>query len=174
MNQLNDMNFCRASHSVCLVDRFIYACAGSSDIEDGQKTFERYDIQQNLWDRMPDCHFPAIRCLMVPLHDRYIYKFGGISPDGSAFKDIEYYDIKEKEWIIISDPVVKAEPEVLKRLQFRFMAMMGGVQVNHNSILVVSIQSRYLEAWTLTRISHPKVSCLQDKRASARTESRPI
>lgn len=137
MNQLNDMNSCRASHGVCLVDRAIYACAGSSDIEDGQKTFERYDIQFNIWDRLPDCHFPALRCLLVPLHDKYIYKFGGISADGIGFKDIEYYDIKEKEWVIISDPVVKAEPEVLKRLQFKFMAMMGGVQVNHNSILVI-------------------------------------
>lgn len=174
MNQLNDMSFCRASHAVCLVDRSIYACAGSSDTEDGQKTFERYDIQQNLWDRLPDCHFPAIRSFMVPLHDRYIYKFGGISPDGTVFKDIEYYDIKEKEWIIISDPVVKAEPEVLKRLQFRFMAMMGGVQVNHNSILVVRGLSRYLVAWTTTKTSHLRVSCSPDKRASVLMGSRHI
>jgi Galactose oxidase, central domain/Kelch motif len=148
MTQLNDMNVAKASHAVCLVERKIYACAGSSDIEDSQKTFEYYDINLNLWNRLPDCHFPALRSLLVPLDEKYIYKFGGTSADGTVFKDIECYDIREKEWTIISDPVIRAEPELLKRLQFKFMAMMCGVQVNHNSILVEIFLSRYSVVWT--------------------------
>ena len=136
MSQLNDLNFARSSHAVCLVQNSIYACAGSSDIEEDQKTFERYDIDLNLWDRLPDCHFPALRSVMIPLDDKYIYKFGGTSSAGAVFKDIEYYNIREKEWIIVSDPIVKADPETLRRLQFKYMPMMSGVQINSNSLMV--------------------------------------
>ena len=136
MNQMNDMVCARASHATCLVDRFIYACGGSGETEDAQKTFEVYDIQTNLWDQLPDCHFPSGRRLRGPLGEGYSYQFGGVSARGSPFKELEYSDVRQKEWTIITDVVIRAEPEFLKRLQFKYMAMMTGVQVNHHSMLV--------------------------------------
>lgn len=136
MNQLADMHFSRASHGMCLNNKFVYVCGGKNDVEQPQKTFERYDPSINTWERLPDCIIPTIRSLLVTLNDRYIFKIGGITTEDRSCNTIERFDISKNEWTMCNY-VVKEEGKHLKSAGFAFHTMMAGVQISYNSILVV-------------------------------------
>lgn len=135
MNQLADMHFVRASHGICLNNRFVYVCGGKNEADLPQKTFERYDSSINSWERLPDCIIPAIRPLLVMLNDRFIFKIGGITSDERACNTIERFDLSKNEWTMCNY-IVKEEGKNLRAAGFGFHTMMTGVQVNYNSILV--------------------------------------
>ena len=135
MDQLADMIYPRASHGICINNRFIYVCAGKSETETPQKTFERYDTSLNSWERLPDCLVAAQRPLLVTLNEKYIFKLGGILADDHRSSTIERFDIAKKEWSMI-DFIIKEEGKTLKSTGFGFLPMMTGVQISYNSLLV--------------------------------------
>lgn len=136
MNQLADMHYARASHGICLNRKFVYVCGGRDESENPQKTFERYDTAMNTWEKLPECVIPAIRPLLVTLNDNYVFKLGGITADQLSCNTIERFDISKNEWSVVSY-IVKEESKNLKSSGFAFHPMMSGVQISHNSIMVL-------------------------------------
>lgn len=106
-------------------------------MEPALKSFERYDIENNYWEKLPDCNMPSVRCLLVSLNDKFIFKFGGVQGNGSPCTVIERYNVATNQWNIV-EYVIKEDSQKLKTQAFNFFPGMGGVQISFNSILVSS------------------------------------
>jgi len=135
MSQMADMMSPRSSHGICINGQFVYTLGGRNDTLVPIKTFERYDTAVNLWERLPDCHVPVIRPLLVTLNDKFIFKIGGIGADDKPCSVIERFDIARSEWSII-EYTIREDSQTLKKAAFALHPMMTGVQISFNSILV--------------------------------------
>jgi len=138
MMQVPQMIYPRSSHGICQTSNHIYVCGGRLDGDAPQKSFERYSISLNTWERLPDAPTGAIRPLLVSLNDRQIFKFGGIGGQGSdngANCSIERFDCDKKEWLVCNY-VVKGQVSQINSLGFGLRPAMAGVQIGHNTILV--------------------------------------
>ena len=130
------MIIARGSQGICIIKGNIFVCGGKDQTGNALKSLEAYTIATNMWNRLHDCPSSSIKPLLVPFNDKYIFKFSGITMDGSINQSIERYDISKNEWIECLF-TIKEESNMILKDSFKFTMMMAGIQVNHNSILVL-------------------------------------
>ena len=92
-----DMNHRRSDHSIINHENFIYA-VGSFTEEKFKSHCERYNIEENSWEKIAPMTKPRSGVGLCTFNENYIFAFGGRDAANGSLNRIEVYDIAQNFW----------------------------------------------------------------------------
>jgi len=105
LNQVANMNYPHADHSICAIGGFIYV-VGNYVNNQVYGHCEQYDTQKDTWKKIADMRIPRSGVSLCAFKNNYMFAFGGRVDQKRIVDAIEVYDITRNVWQEIQTPFV--------------------------------------------------------------------